>query len=292
MKTISYFASASLLVCATALAQQQDADRASTSPLQNRLNWEEKALDNPFTLTPHKPTYLLPLSYNASPNDLPLEDGSGKQLDRLEVKFQISLKFLVWRNLIGERGHLFFGYTQQSYWQAYQRDNSSPFRETNHEPEAMLFIPNDWEILGFHNRINLVGLVHQSNGRSGTLSRSWNRIYANFLFEREQLTVSLKPWWRLPEIDDEDDNPDIEDYLGRGEVNMIYKLGKHNLGMMLRHNLSSKGRGAIQLDWSFPIYHDRLDGYLQFFNGYGESLIDYNDSTTRISLGIILSEWI
>jgi phospholipase A1 len=273
-----------LLLCTPALGQQ-------TSPLQNRLNWEEKAQANPFTLTPHKPTYLLPLSYNDSPNNQPF-DNSGKQLDRLEVKFQISLKFLVWRNLIGARGHLFFGYTQQSYWQAFQRDNSSPFRETNHEPEAILFVPSERTFFGFQNRVNLVGLSHQSNGRTGNLSRSWNRLYVNFIFEREHLAVSLKPWWRIPEDSDDDDNPDIVDYMGHGELSLIYKLGQHNVGVTLRHNLDAQSRGAMQLDWSFPIYHDRLNGYLQYFNGYGENLIDYDDSSNRLSVGIILTDWI
>lgn len=278
-----------LLPTGLSLAQQAP---TGTSPLQARLDWEQRTLDNPFTLTSHKPTYVLPLTYNASPNGAPFQGTNTKPLDRLEMKFQISIKFLAWRNVLGDNSHLFFGYTQQSYWQAYNRGNSSPFRETNHEPEAILFFANDWQILGFHNRINLVGLSHQSNGLSDPLSRSWNRLYVDFIFEREFLTVSLKPWWRIPEDDDDDDNPDIDDYLGHGELGLIYKLGKHNLGLTLRHNFDARGRGAVQVDWSFPIYHDRLDGYLQYFNGYGESLIDYNDSSHRIGLGLILADWI
>ncbi|MGB1271881.1 MAG: phospholipase A, partial [Endozoicomonas sp.] len=109
-----------------------------------------------------------------------------------------------------------------------------------------------------------------------------------------------KPWWRIPESEKEpgrendsqgDDNPDIHQYLGYGELHFGYRLGEHNLGMMIRNNLDGDNRGAVQLDWSFPI-NQRFRGYIQYFNGYGESLIDYNDSANRLSLGIMLTDWL
>ena len=79
--------------------------------------------------------------------------------------------------------------------------------------------------------------------------------------------------------------------MGYGELRFGYKMGEYNLGMMLRNNLRSENRGAVQLDWSFPI-NNRFRGYVQYFNGYGESLIDYNDSVNRLSIGIMLTDWL
>ena len=138
----------------------------------------------------------------------------------------------------------------------------------------------------------MVGVSHQSNGRAGALSRSWNRLYAAFVFERGDLALGLKPWWRIPEDAATDDNPDIEDYLGHFELLGVYKHHDHTFTALGRHNLDrDTPRGALQLDWSFPL-HGRLRGYLQLFNGYGESLIDYDHNVTSLGLGIQLTDWL
>jgi phospholipase A1 len=62
---------------------------------------------------------------------------------------------------------------------------------------------------------------------------------------------------------------------------------------MLRNNLRSENLGAVQLDWSFPspLIGDKFSIYVQYFNGYGESLLDYNKSVNRISAGFMLVDW-
>jgi phospholipase A1 len=264
------------------------------SALSRRLDLEKKSRSNFFSITPHRPNYILPVTYSSSPNSRPYQDAFGidEELDDVEVKFQLSLKFMLWEDMIGENGDLWVAYTQQSYWQLYNQDFSSPFRETNYEPEVALSFKNDYKILGFTNRLINLGFTHQSNGRSEPLSRSWNRIYASFAFDRDNLTLIFKPWYRIPEDDDDDDNPNIEDYIGRGEISAFYKMEKQVVGLILRNNFkTSDNRGSIQLDWSYPLTN-RLKGYVQYFNGYGESLIDYNHSNKRIGVGVMLTDWL
>ncbi|MCF6361774.1 MAG: phospholipase A [Gammaproteobacteria bacterium] len=267
------------------------------SVVSARLSDERLIENNPFVITAHKPNYVLPVTYNSRPNETPYADMEGR-LQNLEVKFQLSLKFQVASGVLGRNSLLFFAYTNQSYWQAYNSEFSSPFRETNHEPEMFLLLAQKWSLFGLRNRVIVLGLNHQSNGQPGSQSRSWNRLYANFVFERRNMVLSLRPWYRIPEESKSsatdpsgDDNPDILDYMGHGELRAIYKHGRNTYSLMLRNNLRRTNRGAVELGWSFPM-GERLKGYVQYFNGYGESLIDYDARVNRLGVGIALTDWL
>ena len=265
-------------------------DTQTPSVLEERLIREKQTESNRFVITLYKPNYLLPLTYNSQKNE------AYGQLESMEVKYQLSLKVPLSDNFFGTSGKLDFGYTQMSFWQAYNKRTSGPLRETNYEPELMLSFVNDTRVFGFTNRLVMFGLVHQSNGRDLPESRGWNRIYANFVLERGNFYLMFRPWYRIPEdakaspTDTRgDDNPDIEDYMGHGEVTVMYVFRGHTLALMRRNNLKSEHRGAFQIDWSLPM-HNRVRGYIQYFNGYGESMIDYNHVTRRIGVGFILSD--
>ena len=267
--------------------------------LERRARQEGSSAGNLWTITPHKQNYILLGAYNFStPHDKPWEEAAGKDVDlnNTEVKFQVSFKFMLWEDIFKKRknGDLYFAYTQLAMWQLYNRDISSPFRETNYEPEAFLAFDTAWNIFGFKNRFLMLGVAHQSNGREEPLSRSWNRVYANFIMHRGNLVLSVKPWFRISEDAADDDNPNIEDYLGYGELRAIYRTGNNTFGMMLRNNLKfDNNRGAVQLDWSFPLPGtDRIKGYIQYFNGYGECLLDYNASTSRLGMGFLLTDFL
>jgi len=267
------------------------------SSVDERLKLEAVVATNPWVITPHRPNYLLPFTYNSNVNNDPFES-LNENFKSTEASFQISFKFPVIRNLFGNRAHAFFAYTNQSYWQLYSNSNSSPFRETSHEPEIFLLIRNDWEIFGWRNSALSFGFLHQSNGRPVPLSRSWNRLYATFIFDRGDWVLSFKPWYRIPEEEktdplaaDGDDNPDILDFMGYAETRLLYKHNNHVFTLMSRNNLTSSGLGAIELTYSFTLYAN-LKGYVKYFNGYGESLIDYNARTNRIGIGIAISDWL
>jgi len=137
-----------------------------------------------------------------------------------------------------------------------------------------------------------VGLDHQSNGQADPLSRSWNRVFAEFVAERGDFAISFRPWYRIPESAAADNNPDITHYLGYGQFRVAFRGGRDEYTVMLRDNFNTgDNRGAIRLGWSFPL-NQRLRGYVQFFDGYGESLIDYNVRVLRIGAGVMLSNWL
>lgn len=280
-----------LLFPALCLAEEPVPIAPGGSAIEARQIGEARAEKNRFSLLPYKQNYILPLAYNGNPNKRPFTDVD-ENIDRLELKFQFSFKIPLAKGVIAGHGNLLAGYTQQSFWQAYNAEESSPFRETNYEPELFLDFPTHFSLLGLRSRFITVGLSHQSNGRSGDRSRSWNRIYALAAFERGNFYCALRPWYRIPESSKDDDNPDIDKYLGYGEVYALYIHERHRFGLMVRNNLRADNRGAIQVDWSFPLPGDRLSGYLQYFNGYGESLIDYDHANNRIGIGIIVSNWL
>jgi phospholipase A1 len=241
-------------------------------------------------VTFHRSNYALVLSYNASPNPAPLQEvDPTKTLVKPEVTFQLSFKARLWRDIFGKNLVLWAAYTQRSFWQLYNFDDSSPFRDTNYEPEMLLTLGTHLDVLGLNLRFVQAGINHQSNGQSEPLSRSWNRLVANVGLERGNFSLLLKGWVRLHDADD--DNPGMTHYLGPGEVWGYYFLKRHRFGIMVRDNLNFKeNRGALQLEWSFPMFA-MVAGYVQYYLGYGESMLDYDHKVHRIGIGFILSDW-
>ncbi len=250
-----------------------------------------------FQLRGYKPLYLMPVFWTSDKNEMPHSPNprntvtEPQPLDNTEAKFQLSFKTKFAENLFGDNGDLWGAYTQSSRWQVYNGEESRPFRETNYEPEVMLVFRNNYSLGGWKGRMAGIGINHQSNGRSDPLSRSWNRVIFTVGLDRENWALVVRPWWRVPDGND-DDNPDIEDYIGRGDAMLTYSKGGHEFTVLARHSLRTgdKSHGAVQLDWGFPI-HRSFRGHIQAFHGYGESLIDYNHKATYIGLGISLLEW-
>jgi phospholipase A1 len=267
------------------------------SAYEKRVYYENTTGFKPFTILPHKPNYLLPITYNFS---APARYAGQEDyaLDKTEISFQLSLKFPLMNNVLGTDLDVMAAYTGRSFWQAYNDELSSPFRDTNHEPEIFVHQSVNKNIGPFFLRGIQYGLVHQSNGRSFPLSRSWNRAYTNFLFSYRNFGLSFKPWYRFEEDDPStslmvtgDDNPDIDDYLGKFELLGAYKYGKHSFSTMIRNNMSGDNKGALQLNWSFPMGR-RIKGYVYYFNGYGETLLDYNHASHRLGFGFLLTDWL
>ncbi|MBJ2129548.1 phospholipase A [Alteromonas sp. IB21] len=269
-------------------------DTTSESALDDRLEGDKEALDNVFAITQHRQNYLLPITYVSNPNTTGNEDLTDENVDNKEAKFQVSAKLPLYLEDTGFDG-VYFGFTLTSFWQLYNSEASKPFRETNYEPEIFWQETADYSVLGYKFNTFQVGFNHMSNGQSGLQSRSWNRLFASIVFSDNDDIYYLKTWYRIPEDEKEDpldptgdDNPDIEDYYGRMEFGYGRKIGAFKVLALLRNNLDfDENRGSIQLDFTYPI-SDRYEVLLQYFNGYGDSLIDYNRSQERIGIGFQL----
>lgn len=252
-----------------------------------------------FNFRAYKPVYLLPAFWSSKVNQMPRSENPRNTvttplgLDALETKFQLSFKTKAVESLFGDNGDIWMGYTQSSHWQVYNAEQSRPFRETNYEPEVLLAFRNGYSLGGWRGRMAAVGINHQSNGRSDPLSRSWNRLMFNIGLNREDWALMLRPWVRIGEGSD-DDNPDIEDYMGRGDLTLTHVRGRNEFSLMARHSLrgGERSHGALQFDWGFPVHRSLpMRGHLQLFHGYGESMIDYNHKASYVGVGISLQEW-
>jgi len=260
--------------------------------LERLWDLDRESRKGKYAIKFHRSNYILPYTYVVHPNEAAAREAEPtEELKNAEVKLQLSFKVKLWQDILRKNMDLWFGYTQKSFWQFYNFEDSSPFRETSYEPELLLNFRTSYDFLGLKGRFINDGINHQSNGKSEPLSRSWNRVVANFGFERDNVVFFLNTWLRIPESSDDDDNPDIEDYLGYGELQGYYFWKQNRFGVMVRNNFDlSDNHGAVQLEWAFPLL-ERVSGYIQYFLGYGESLVDYNHKTSRIGIGFILKDW-
>jgi phospholipase A1 len=100
-------------------------------------------------------------------------------------------------------------------------------------------------------------------------------------------------WYRIPEDDEDDDNPDIEDYMGQGDLTFTWEFGEQEIEALLKSNFDAGNlKAGLQLSYSrpFPGTH-AIRWYVQYYYGYGESMIDQEFAVNRIGLGVALSEW-
>lgn len=257
--------------------------------LQNR---EYSTTERSYVLSAHRPSYFT-AGYNATFDpDIYTFAGGPVVLDgeKEEVKFQLSMKFPVWQNVLGNHTDMYLGYTQQSYWQIFSDSDalSRPFRETNYEPEIFLRHYSSQE-LPFGGELKGVdfGLNHQSNGQTLSLSRSWNRAIVRAAADYGDLAFLARAWYRLPESDEEDENPNEYRFLGYGDLRAIWSKGGPTVSAMVRPSTESV---AFELTYSVPIA-GQLRFYAQWYNGYGENLFEYDRRSNRIGIGIAVTDW-
>ncbi|HJV51361.1 MAG TPA: phospholipase A [Noviherbaspirillum sp.] len=255
-------------------------------------HWELDAASKrgTFIFRPHRDNYLI-ATYNPHPNDAPYRPfqqiDPNARLAHGELAFQLGFKLKLAENPGKLPLDVWFGYTQRSFWQAGNREASSPFRESNYEPEVMAVIPTNADLFGWKLRFVNLGLVHQSNGGGASLSRSWNRLYVQAGVEHGDFQLLARAWKRISEDANNDDNPRIADYMGHGDLMASYRWQGHEFSLLTRYNFTTE-KGAAQAGWAFPL-NSRLKGYIQYFSGYGYTLIDYNVYQRIVGAGILVT---
>jgi len=234
-------------------------------------------------IEPYYPTYFLPIVHNK--NDI-----NGYKRD--EAEFQISFKKQIYGSIFADEIYS-FGYTQKSMWQIY--DASSPFRETNYQPEFMVTKPINWK-----NIDSLTfSINHQSNGQDIEKSRSWNRLILSVDLNFEnRYYLNIKGWYRIPENKKDDlndpngdDNPDILNYIGYGELNIKipFHNDEHLFNATTRLNTNTK-KGSIEISYFYQVpWLKKSFLMINYFGGYGSSLIDYDKSMDRFGIGFSIT---
>jgi phospholipase A1 len=248
-----------------------------------------------FNFSGYRPSYFFPIhvvnKQNRSPNSpSPGHAGSLPDYRNVEAKVQLSVRTKLLEDTLLPGGDLWFAYTAQSLWQIYDAANSRPFRATDHEPELVYVVPTPYAIGGLKLKMAGLGLAHQSNGQELPFSRSWNRWYLMAGAEVGQFAFTARHNVRIHESDGKDDNPDLTRYRGRTELQANWTPGFHTFSALWKTNFDIRG-GSIRLDWTMPVNRKDPKGlrwYVQAFQGYGESLIDYNFRQTSVGAGLTL----
>ena len=287
--------------------------RRCNDPDQSLLSrvWElEEATDcGNFTLRGYRPNTLA-FSVANSVNRQPWSPAPGhalatpREYQRQEARLQLSLRTKlakgIFANSPGGMDSLWFGYTQQSNWQVFNGELSRPFRTTDHEPEVVYVYPVNRALPGGWTwRYAGLGVVHQSNGQSLPLSRSWNRAYLMTGLELDKrFVLHAKVWKRFSESAAKDDNPRISDYVGRGELSAAWHVNADNtLATTLRSSFGHTTRGSARVEWFHTLGRNLAGGpanlrfHTQIFTGYGDSLIDYNRKRTVLTVGFSLMDF-
>lgn len=253
-------------------------DKIDNSETQETFRQYAQSL---YNFKAHNANYFLPISYRYDDN---YGDVNGHETRRIESEFQVSLKYDFAANFFKFREIYSVAYTQKSFWQSYS--DSAFFRESNYNPEVFVTIPTSEIGDGRLLKGIRMGVAHESNGRGAQDERSWNYFNTSLFFQYNILLAELKLWARLPDANDY--NPELIDTMGHGYLKIAIPYKKNLLDMKIRDNFNSKG--SVELNYSYPMSsRDDLFFYIKFFNGYGESLIDYDNHVKKVGVGFSIS---
>jgi outer membrane phospholipase A len=215
---------------------------------------------------------------------------------RWSARFQLSFKYRLFDNDAGfgrDQPWLtgfYFAYTQTSLWDL--EGESKPFFDTSYRPSLF------WRWLSTDDRAWVdgvrVGLEHESNGQAGIESRSLNTLFIRP--EWRWKTASLGNYEFTPKAYvyvDKSDNPDIQEYRGYVDWRARWDSGD-NWIVTLLGRVGTAHKGSIQLDLARRARDLKMGSvsgyfYAQYFNGYGESLRDYDQRhTAQLRFGVAI----
>lgn len=257
-------------------ATSQDAGSANPA----RRSSLATELDNSF-FQPYKSNYIVFGSMRNRDGQPPF---SGQDLD---IRFELGMQF----SLFPHAGDFTllqpvkFGYSQRSWWDI--SESSSPFKEHNYNPEVFWDFARAREVFGRESGISLLdqaGFEHQSNGRDGPESRSWDRLYVQKHFRLSEMFAWTVKIWDVVNLGE--DNKDIEDYLGNVEITTHLDLNNWAKIDLRTSKGDETSKISYQLDLSFPMsrwINSRF--FISYHDGYGEALISYDRKSRSLRTG-------
>lgn len=243
----------------------------------------------PTTMTTNEPTAMEQFSMFIKPYE-PIYFLMGP--DTPAVKFQFSLKVVPFDTLLDSWIQPTVGYTQTSFWDIFGK--SSPFYDTSYKPSAFIYFPNVFRRTNSWTLDLQGGYQHESNGKGDPSSRSMNSVYGQFNLrignpDKWHVSITPRAWFYILDLSD---NPDIANY--RGYANVAAKGGyeKYEVGAKLQMGDNGQHAG-LQLDFTAPLlrkFHFMPYFHVQYWNGYGETLLGYNKYTHSVRCGLGLYE--
>ena len=202
-----------------------------------------------------------------------------------DVKFQVSIAQRLTKSTLPFNTYLFLFYSQKCMWNIYEE--SLPMRDLNFNPgiglAKHLFVKNR-----YIGKVTLL-VEHESNGRDAVDSRSWNKIsLACNIFIDPNFMIHGKAW--IPIIDGMN-NKDILDYSGIYQTGMTYTTPNKRFGFGLTLIKRRGWRLSYNTIWEFNYRVFKKDNqflFVQYYNGYGENLLDYNKFHSRLRVGLVI----
>lgn len=206
-----------------------------------------------------------------------------------DSKLQLSLKAMLFRNF-----NLYFAYTQLMLWTLTEK--SAPMRDINFNPEVFYRLKLTKDADGF---LDFGFYEHESNGRSGKLSRSWDRAYLRWT-SRTSLGDSRRLVWSFKafapyNLDNE--NKAIARYRGLWELSTtltgflspIFDISEVTFrlypgGPSHTNPLRGGQELTIRAKWASRTLLSPI--VWQIFHGYGEYLLDYNERKFIVRVGL------
>ena len=202
-----------------------------------------------------------------------------------DVKFQISIQQRLTDAVLPGHSYLYLFYSQKSMWNVFEE--SMPFHDLNFNPGIGL--SRHLIIKGRLVGKTTLMLEHESNGRDSLDSRSWNKIsIAAEAYISPFLMAHAKFW--IPIVDGEN-NRDILKYSG------IYQGGFQartydnkwvfDMTLVKRRGWNLNFNTIVQVGYRIN-RHSNQFLMLQYYNGYGENLLDYNQFHSRLRIGLLI----
>ena len=237
--------------------------------------------DNELSFFSYKPIYFGSTTYHSDSNN------TG------ESKYQFSFKYELFHE-----SSIYMAYTQKTIWST--QAAAGPIKETNFTPEVFYGLKLESDVVPY---IQFGIFKHHSNGEEKPNNLYWNTNYIEPLFKYEEYTIRLTIWSAFlfqSKGSASGGNGQLFEYYGKGEIEVAYDMENGDKHTILYREGSIGGVYALKYQWEIDINNLFGGGvdkngwntkfFVQAFNGYGETLANYNNSVTRVTVGISITQ--